>query len=64
LALKRLLQISWLEKEFTWEILAYEMIGKQHYYLGNLSKAQYYIGRAQRGNSEPATSKIREMSKI
>ena len=33
-------------------MLAFEAIGKQHYYLGNLKKAQYYSERAIRGFSE------------
>lgn len=52
IVLKRLLQIAWSEGNFKYEILAYEAIGKQYYYLGNVKKAQYYIARAGRGFSE------------
>ena len=45
-------------------MIAYESIGKQYFYLGNVKKAQYYIARAVRGYSEGITSKTRELSNI
>lgn len=38
------------------------MLGKQHYYLGNLHKAQYYIERSHRGKAEGAQSNLKELS--
>jgi hypothetical protein len=45
-------------------MLAYESMGKQYFYLGNVKKAQYYIARAIRGYSEGTTSKTKELSNI
>jgi hypothetical protein len=45
-------------------MLAYESMGKQYFYLGNVKKAQYYIARAIRGYSEGMTSKTKELSNI
>jgi hypothetical protein len=33
-------------------MVAYEMMGKQHFYLSDLVKASYYINRAMRGKFE------------
>jgi hypothetical protein len=41
---------------------AFQMLGKQHYYLGNLHKAQYYTERAERGKAEGPQSKLKELS--
>lgn len=40
------------------------MIGKQHFYLQDLFKADYYMDRCTRGKFELPTSKIRELSLI
>ncbi len=62
IVLKRLLQLAWREKNLSYELIAYEMIGTQHFYLTNLSRAQYYLDRASRGKFEVYSSKIREFS--
>lgn len=43
---------------------AYEMIGKMHFYLGNLRKSNYYHNRSIRGKEEVINSKVRQLSEI
>lgn len=56
--------MAWCEKNFEYEIKAYEMMGKQHFYLQDLLRAEYYMDRSTRGKFELPTSKIRELSLI
>jgi hypothetical protein len=56
------MSIAWGENNFKYEMLAYELLGKQHYYLGNVKKAEYYTLRAMRGYSEGLNSKTRELN--
>ena len=46
---------------FDIEMLAYENIGLQYYYMGNLEKAKHYHDRAMRGKYEVPGSHIREI---
>lgn len=60
--LKRMLQVAWYSNNLQYELFAYEMIGKQHYYLNDLRKASYYLDRTLRGKFELKLSKVREFS--
>ena len=62
--LKRMLQVAWYTQNVQYELLAYEMIGKQHYYLNDLRKASYYLDRTLRGKFELKLSKVREFSNM
>ena len=64
IVLKRLLQVAWIESNLKYEMIAYEMIGRQYFYLSDLHKACFYIDRTMRGKFENATSKVRELSLI
>ena len=48
-AFKRLLQVAWNANDHDREMKAYEMIGKIHFYLGNIKKASYYHDRSIQG---------------
>lgn len=56
---KHLLQAAWCYDSFQFEMKAYEMLGKQYYYLHDLKKADYYFDRFMRGKFELKDSKIR-----
>ena len=43
---------------------AYEMIGRQYFYMSDLQRSGYYIDRFQRGKFEIHSSKVRELSLI
>ena len=43
------------------EVQAYEGIGQQYFYLGDLKKSNYYLDRMTRGKIEKADSKVRGM---
>ena len=43
------------------EINAYEGLGVQYFYLGQLKKSNYYVDRMMRGKLEKKDSKIREI---
>lgn len=62
--LKRLLQIAWYINNEPYEMLAYELMSKQHFYLADLKRAAYYKDRAARGKFETKTSKVRELSQF
>ena len=43
---------------------AYEMIGRQYFYMRDLAMADYYFDRFMRGKFEVAISKTRDLSLI
>eukprot|EP00347_Sterkiella_histriomuscorum_P024572 403330650 len=58
---KKLLELAWRLESIQFEIKAYEQLGIQYYYIGNIEKSQYYNDRAMRGKCEKKDSKIREL---
>lgn len=50
-----------LTNDFESEIQAYEGMGLQYYYLGDMKKSNYYVDRMMRGKAERKDSKIREI---
>ena len=48
----KLLQLSWFIKSENYEFLAYDLIGKQYFYLGELDKALYYHEKMMNGKTE------------
>jgi len=49
---KKQLQLSWEQQESMHELEAYDLIGIQYYYLGNIDKAIYYHNRMMNGELE------------
>jgi len=56
---KKCLELSWRLDNVESETRAYEQIGLQYYYLGNLAKSKYYNDRCMRGKNERKDSKLR-----
>jgi tetratricopeptide (TPR) repeat protein len=42
IALKKILQLAWIQNNFEFEMKAYDAIAKQYYYMGEMEKAKYY----------------------
>ena len=62
---KKMLQLAWLlegQLGCSYEMLAYDGLALQNFYLGDQSKSKYYDDRAMRGKSEAAFSIQRQMS--
>eukprot|EP00347_Sterkiella_histriomuscorum_P001099 403373330 len=58
---KKQLELAWRHNDAQEELRAYEQLGMQHYYLGNLEKSKYYNDRCMRGKTEKQNSKIRSL---
>lgn len=58
-ALKRMLQIAWVEYDQDSETKAYELLSLQHFYLQSLSKASVYKKKAFYGDMEEPNSVCR-----
>ena len=56
--------MAWHAKDHNYEMAAYEMISKMHFYIGNIQKAHYYHDRSIRGKEEVLNSKVRQLSEI
>lgn len=56
---KKQLELAWYHNNMELELEAYDRIGRQYYYLGNLDKAVYYNNRAWKGIVEPKDSPAR-----
>lgn len=54
----KLLQCSWMQNDKNNELLAYDYIGMQYYYLGDLEKSKYYHLKMVNGETEPKDSTI------
>jgi len=52
---KKMLHLAWFLKDTQSELKAYDNIGIQYYYLGNMSKAEFYHNRMMKGEIEPKT---------
>ena len=57
----KLLQTSWLCNSKRYELLAYDMIGIQYFYLGETEKARYYHEKMMHGKTEPNNSDLRKL---
>ena len=57
----RVLQFSWLVGDKQNELLAYDSIGLQYYYLGNVEHAQYFHFKMMRGEYETEESNLRAL---
>lgn len=55
-AYKRLMQISWLVENTTFEIKAYSNLARCYFYLQLAKKSEYYFDRVSRGKLESKTS--------
>ena len=56
---KKILEIAWDQNLHAEELEAYDKIGIQYYYLGNLERSRYYNTRMMIGRLEADCSKIR-----
>lgn len=59
--LKKVLQKAWINDNKELELKVYELLGYEHYYLGNIEKSKYYCERYQRGILEAKNSVIRNV---
>jgi tetratricopeptide (TPR) repeat protein len=62
LVFKRMLQVAWNNNKQSAEMLAYSMIGRMYFYLGNIHKANYYNERSIKGQTEAPDSKTKLIS--
>ena len=53
---KKMMILSWVEKETTLEAKAYEELSVDYFYLGEIGKSEYYHERFMRGKTENDTS--------
>lgn len=60
---KKQLESAWYYDNLEMELSAYDNIGKQYYYLGELNKAAYYNNRAWGGIVEPKNSPARQLAR-
>ena len=59
---KKQLELAWLRGDTFWEMAAYDNLGMQNYYIGEVGAARYYHDRMVRGKSESEQSIIRKLS--
>ena len=57
----KMLQTAWLCQSKRYELLAYDKIGVEYYYQGDVKKASFYHERMMSGKVEPKDSKLREL---
>jgi len=57
----KMLQAAWLCNSKRYELLAYDNIGIEHYYQGDIEKATFYHEKMMAGHVEPANSKLRQL---
>ena len=60
----RMLELAWFVESKEVELAAYDQIGMQYYYLGNVEKAKYFHEKMMQAEIEPLDSKLRQLSKI
>ena len=53
---KKQLEIAWVVNDRQHELKAYDYLGMQYYYLGELNKSKYYNDRKMRGICEKKDS--------
>lgn len=58
----KMLQCSWKIKDNDHEILAYDLIGMQYYYMGELEKSKLYHQKMVEGELEPESSNLRRLA--
>lgn len=59
--LAKLLKLAWKLKDTEYELLAYDMIGLNYYYLGKIQEADYFHNRAVQDTKEPHNSIARKV---
>jgi len=60
---KKYLELAWDLDNPSAELDAYDYMGIQYYYMGDIERAEYYHDRAMRGKNEAPNSVIRALSK-
>jgi tetratricopeptide (TPR) repeat protein len=59
---KRQLELAWFEKDLEAETAAYGNMSREHFYKGDIDKANYYNDRMVRGKLENERSSLKTMS--
>ena len=59
---RKMLQLSWQEKDAAMELQAYDSLSVDYYYLGALEKSRYYHDRSVRGKLENDLSVIKKVT--
>jgi hypothetical protein len=57
-----MLYLSWFLKDYKYELLAYEGIQLNYFYLGDPRKASHYGERVTRGKTENSVSVVRQVA--
>ena len=52
IAFKKVLQYSWYSKNVEGEMMAYEYLAVQYFYMGNLERCKFYHNRSMAGESK------------
>jgi len=56
----KFLGLAWLVNSEVKESRAYDLIGMQYYYMGNLEAAEFYHNKMNLGEMEPKDSSLRD----
>ena len=57
-----MLQLAWQEGDTTMEVTAYDNLSVDYFYLGELTKSNYYHDRIMRGKTENNRSIVKKVS--
>lgn len=57
----KMLRLAWYLKDIDSELKAYDFIGIQFFYSGQLDKAKYYHNKMIHGNLEPENSELKKL---
>jgi hypothetical protein len=59
---KKQLQLAWFTSNLEQEMIAFDSLSLQYFYIGDVDKAKYYDDRARRGKFETNFSIVKKMS--
>ena len=62
IAYKKMLQLAWVTDSQELEILAYQGIAKQLFYMQEIKKSEFYLRRALSCELEPKSSRQKNMA--
>lgn len=57
---KKMLQLAWVKNNFNAEMVAYDCMAIQYYYLGDLDRSDYFHNRSMKGIREKEDSRDRQ----
>mmetsp|Transcript_22539 Transcript_22539/g.21701 ORF Transcript_22539/g.21701 Transcript_22539/m.21701 type:complete len:88 (+) Transcript_22539:2028-2291(+) len=58
---KKMLQLAWKEKDGGMEVIAYDNLSLEYFYLGEITKSNYYHDRIMRGKMENDMSIVKKI---